>query len=97
MIFLDRDLCSKRFNPATRRLVNLIDSDIGRPLTHIVMNLVYEHMMDDVHGVLGTLTTKEVKVEAQDGCWYKMRVRPCRTANDAVDGVILIFAELSDR
>jgi two-component system, chemotaxis family, CheB/CheR fusion protein len=93
IIFLDLELRIKRFNSSATRLVNLIETDIGRPLGHLVTNLIYEHMLDDIHAVLDTLAPKEVKVELRDGSGYMMRVRPYRTANDAIDGVILLFTE----
>jgi two-component system CheB/CheR fusion protein len=34
-IFLDRDLTLKRFTPATTKLLNLISTDIGRPIADI--------------------------------------------------------------
>jgi two-component system CheB/CheR fusion protein len=96
IIFLDLDLRIKRFNPAATRLVNLIDSDIGRPLSHLVTNLDYAHLLDDIRAVLKSLVAREVRVKLHDGSAYRMRVRPYRTANNAVDGIILIFTEITE-
>ena len=38
-IFLDKQLRIKRFTPAATKIVNLIPTDIGRPLNHLVFNL----------------------------------------------------------
>lgn len=73
--------------------MNLIETDIGRPLGHLATNLTYEHLLDDIHAVLDTLVPKDVTVALRDGSGYTMRVRPYRTANDAIDGVILLFTE----
>ena len=47
-IMLDRQLRIRKFNPAAVRLVNLIDSDIGRPIGHISTNQKYDSLVDDI-------------------------------------------------
>ena len=41
-IFLDTNLNIQRFTPPVKSIINFIDSDIGRPVSHIVHNLEYE-------------------------------------------------------
>ncbi|MEK6728496.1 MAG: CheR family methyltransferase, partial [Planctomycetota bacterium] len=75
-IFLDDDLNVRRFTPQTTKILNLIPSDVGRPIAHIVSNLKYEALFDDIKAVLQTLVFKEAQVQTKDGRWYLMRIMP---------------------
>jgi two-component system CheB/CheR fusion protein len=92
-IFLDNDLCVKRFTPKASQVVSLIASDAGRPISHFTTNLKYDRLVQDAKEVLDTLMPKEAQVQANDGRWYNMRVLPYRTANNVIDGVVMTFAD----
>ena len=48
-VFVDHQLRILRFTPAARTIINLINSDVGRPVAHLVSNLVgYRSMVADV-------------------------------------------------
>ena len=94
-IFLDQKLCVRRFTPKATALVNLIDTDIGRPLEHIVQNLEYGDLIQDADRVLQTLASKETEVRSKEGQWYQMRIMPYRTMDNVIAGVVLTFADIS--
>ena len=60
IIFLDADLRIKRFNAEATRVINLIPTDMGRPLGHISSNLKYETLSEDAGRVIDTLVHREV-------------------------------------
>jgi two-component system CheB/CheR fusion protein len=95
-IFLDNNLKIRRFTPYATKIANLIQSDVGRPITDIVSNLGYEDLVSDVKDVLQTLVFKEIEVQTRDGAWYLMRIIPYRTANNIIDGVAITFADITD-
>jgi two-component system CheB/CheR fusion protein len=97
IIFLDQQLRIKRFNPAATQIINLISTDVGRPINHLVSNLMYDRLIDDIRDVLNTLIPKDVKVQLRNDGWYLMRIRVYRSANNAVDGIILIFTDLAEQ
>jgi two-component system CheB/CheR fusion protein len=95
-IFVDHQLCIQRFTPAATLLVNLIRSDVGRPLGHIVSNLLdYDRLVEDVRNVLETLVPKEVQVKARPDAWYLLSIRPYRTLENVVEGAVITFTEIT--
>ena len=94
-IFLDSNLAIKRFTYHATKIVNLIPSDIGRPINHIATNLKYEKLFEDAKEVLRTLTFKEVELQTKDETWYQMRILPYRTINNFIDGVVITFLDIN--
>ena len=96
-IFLDEQLLIKRFTPASTQVINLIQTDVGRPVNHIVSNLVgYEDLVGDVTAVLDTLIPREVEVQTQDGSWYLMRILPYRTLENVIEGAVITFTNMTE-
>jgi len=91
-VFLDNDLCIKRFTYNITKAVNIIKSDIGRPINHIATNLKYENLVEDSKEVLRTLIYKEIELQTNDGTWYQMKILPYRTTNNVIDGVVITFS-----
>ena len=94
-VFLDDELNIRRFTPEATGIFNLIQSDIGRPISHIVSKLQYDDIVTDVRKVLDSLMYKEAQVQAKDGHWYIMRIMPYRTHDNAIDGVVINFIEIT--
>ena len=94
-IFLDNNLFIKRFTFHATKVVNLISSDVGRPINHIATNLQYEKLIADAKEVLRSLVYKEVEVQTNDGLWYQMRILPYRTTNNVIDGVVITFSDIN--
>ena len=91
-VFIDRDLRIQRFTPAVTAIVNLIPTDIGRPIAHLATNLVhYDTLPQDARRVFETLAPKEVQVQTSDGRWYLLHILPYRTQEDAIAGVVITF------
>jgi two-component system CheB/CheR fusion protein len=96
-IFVDHQLRIQRFTPAVTQVINLILSDVGRPVGHIVSNLVgYNSLVGDVQEVLNTLTPQEVEVQTQAGGWYLLRIRPYRTLENVIEGAVITFTEITE-
>jgi diguanylate cyclase (GGDEF)-like protein len=94
---VDHQLRILRFTPTATRIINLILSDIGRPVGHIVSNLAgYDRLAADVQAVLDTLVPKEVNVQTTEGNWYAMRIRPYRTLDNVIEGAVLTFFDITE-
>ncbi|MGB7340291.1 MAG: chemotaxis protein CheB, partial [Phototrophicaceae bacterium] len=55
VLFLDLDLNVHRYNPMAAQIVNLIETDTGRPLKHLVTNLLNDSLVEDSRSVIETL------------------------------------------
>lgn len=96
-IFLDSELLIQRFTPAVTNVINLIASDVGRPITHIVSNMVdYNTLVEDIQAVLNTLIPKEIEIQTQSGVWYITRIRPYRTTNNVIEGAVITFFDITE-
>ncbi len=96
-VFVNHALCILRFTPSATQIINLIKSDVGRPVGHIASNLVsYDHLVADIHEVLDNLLPKEAEVQTVDGKWYTMRIMPYRTLNNVIEGAVITFVDISE-
>jgi len=95
-IFVDHQLRIQRFTPAVTQVINLIASDVGRPVGHIVSNLVgYGSLVDDINAVLNSLIPKEIEVESLSHTWYLLRIRPYRTVANVIEGAVITFVDIT--
>jgi two-component system, chemotaxis family, CheB/CheR fusion protein len=96
-VFVDHQLRILRFTPAATQVVNLIATDVGRPLTHIVSNVRdYSSMASDLREVLETLVPRERTVQSLDGRWYTLRIQPYRTLENVIEGAVISFVDISE-
>jgi two-component system CheB/CheR fusion protein len=97
IIFVDNQLRIQRFTPAAMKVINLISSDVGRPIKHIVSNFTaYDRMVQDIQSVLDELTPLEVEVRTSNGEWYVVRMRPYRTTKNTIEGVVITFLKQTE-
>ena len=95
-VFVDHDLRILRYTPAATRIINLIPSDVGRPVAHVVSNLVgYDRLVADTQAVLNTLMTQEITVQAVGNVWYTMRILPYRTLDNVIEGAVITFVDVT--
>jgi two-component system CheB/CheR fusion protein len=96
-VFVDHKLRILRFTPATTKFINLILEDIGRPVGHILSNLLgYDSLVADAQAVLDTLISKDLEVQTADGKWYTMCLRPYRTLENVIEGVVITFMDITE-
>lgn len=96
-VFVDFKLHILRFTPAASTIINLIPSDIGRPVAHIVSNLVgYDRLVADTQTVLDTLMVKEITVQTTEGRWFNMRIQPYRTLDNVIEGAVISFIDITE-
>jgi len=96
-LFLDAQLRIKRFTERVTELFSVTPTDEGRPITDFAHQLEYDGLVKDARTVLADLTPIRQEVHSRDGRWYDMRLRPYRTVDDKIDGVVITFIDISER
>lgn len=97
IIFLDLDLHIRRFTPAVTQIYNFLPADIGRFIGHFVSNLEEDQLVKDIQQVLRTLVPKAIETQTKDGAWYLINIRPYRTLENVIDGVVITFVDISEQ
>ena len=96
-VFVDQQLKILRFTPAASAIINLIPSDLGRSVGHIVSNLVgYNSLVDDVQMVLRNLEPKALEVQTSGKAWYTLHIQPYRTLDNVVEGAVISFEDITE-
>ncbi len=96
-IFLDRQFCLRLFTPAAKRMLRVIDTDVGRPMADFAQKFTDLQLLGDAKLVLEKLTPIEEEVQTHDGQWYLRRIAPYRTEDDRINGVVITFVDIHQR
>jgi two-component system CheB/CheR fusion protein len=95
-IFLDNDLRVMNFTPAVTQVLHLVETDIGRPISHIKARIPIEELFDDARRVLRTLSRTEHELTAPDsGTRYIVRILPYRSIDNFIAGVVMTFVDVT--
>jgi two-component system, chemotaxis family, CheB/CheR fusion protein len=95
-IFVDNELNIRRFTEEATKLIKLIQSDVGRPLSDITSSIEYPELVDDIHQVVKKVAFKEKEVNTKEGEWYKVRIMPYKTSQNVIDGATITFINVSN-
>jgi two-component system CheB/CheR fusion protein len=96
-LFIDKELLLMKFSPGTVKLINLLDTDIGRPLSDITTNIRFETLIEDVEQVFinGIVITKEI--QTNNGRWYQVMTMPyLRKSAPLNNGAIITFNDITE-
>ena len=96
-LFLDTNLNIRFFTPATKSIFNVIPSDVGRPLADLNSLAADGALLTDAHTVLQTHAPIEREIDSHSGVWYIRRILPYRTQDNGVEGVVVTFADITER
>jgi two-component system CheB/CheR fusion protein len=96
-LFLTYDLRIRRFTPSIADVINIIQSDIGRPIGDISFRVEYPDLISDAEEVLRNLSQKERYVRRQDDRWFLVRIVPYRSVDNMISGVVLTFVDFTQQ
>ena len=94
IVMLGPDLRVRRFTPAAEKLLSLVPADIGRPITEIKVDVGGGDIEQMALDVIETISTRETEVQDRRGRWYSLRVRPYRTLDNKIEGVVVMFVDV---
>jgi two-component system CheB/CheR fusion protein len=93
-VFIDNELCIRRYADRATEIINLIETDIGRPLNDVSNKIEEPDLSSRVASVLRNLTPVEEEVRTSEDRWYSMRILPYRTTDNRIDGAVLTFSDI---
>lgn len=96
-LFLSYDLRIRRFTPSSSEVINIIQSDVGRPISDISLKIDYPNLQGDIEDVLRTLTPRDRACRHQDGRSFLVRIAPYRTVDNLIDGAVMTLVDISDQ
>ena len=94
IVLVSRDLRIRRFTPMAEKVLNLIASDVGRPISDIKPNLNAPDLGELIGRVIDTLTPLEMEIQDREGHWYLLRVRPYVTLDNKIDGASVALVDI---
>lgn len=95
-LFLDKELNIRRFTDQVTNIFKLRGTDIGRPFTDLVTDLVYPDLEAHAKQVIKSLTFIETAITTRDDKWFNVRIMPYRTLDDRIDGLVITFADITN-
>jgi PAS domain S-box-containing protein len=97
IVMLGNDLRIRRFTPHAEKLLNIVPADVGRPISDFRIKINTPDLVAWCQEVLDSLTPKEREVQDTEGRAYSMWVRPYRTADNRIEGLVLTLLDITER
>jgi two-component system, chemotaxis family, CheB/CheR fusion protein len=94
IVIVGRDLRVRRFTPASDRVMRVIPSDVGRPLSDIKLRVPLPDLEHQIRAAIEMLRVTEQEVRDEDGRWWALVIRPYQTVDRRVDGAVLVFSDI---
>ena len=94
VVMLDKDLRIRRFTPQAQKVLSLIPGDVGRPVTDLKFSLDLPELHESIARVLETLKVEEREIQDREGHWYVLRIRPYRTTDNRINGVVVTLLDI---
>ena len=94
IVMVASDLRIRRFTPMAEKVLNLIPTDIGRPISDIKPNIACPDLEQLIARSIDTVTTQELEVEDRQGRSFTLRIRPYKNVDNRIDGAVLALFEL---
>jgi len=94
-IFLDENFEIRKFTPTFASVYKIIDSDVGRPFSHLSHYLIEMDPYELIKTVARGGESVEREVSSESGRSYLMRILPYYIAPDVHSGVVLSFIDVT--
>jgi len=97
IVIVGSDLRIRRFTPLAEKALNLIQSDIGRPIHHIKPNIDCPDLEDRIRSVIDGVTPYQGEVRDAQGRWLALGIRPYKDLENRIDGAVLTLVDISEQ
>lgn len=96
-LFLDGELKLRWFTPAMREVLPLTKRDMGLSIADIAPTFLDGNSFADIQDVLHGSEPREAVVDNDSGRCFLRRIYPYVTGTQAITGVAITFADITDR
>lgn len=97
IVMLGNDVRIRRFTPQAEKIFNLLPTDVGRPVSDFRLKINLPDLEELCQEVIDSLVPREREVQDAENRQYQMWVRPYRTADNRIDGVVLAMFDITER
>ncbi|HJX29608.1 MAG TPA: chemotaxis protein CheB [Thermoanaerobaculia bacterium] len=94
VLLLSSELRLRRFTPVAAKLMNLLPSDVDRPLAEVRPNFDLPDLQTWVLEAIDTVSAIEREVQDRQGTWYSLRIRPYKTRDNRIEGALLALVDI---
>jgi PAS domain S-box-containing protein len=96
IVILDGELRIRRFNSSAHKLLGMLSGDIGRPIGNLHISMNVPDLKELILSVIakGEEVAREVQSEVDH--WYWLRIRPFRTGEQKIEGVLMSFVDIDE-
>ncbi|HEX2642107.1 MAG TPA: CheR family methyltransferase, partial [Thermoanaerobaculia bacterium] len=94
IVIVGPNLCVRRFTPMAEKVLNLIPSDIGRPVDDLKLNLNVPDLGPLLAEVIARASMRECEVQDKNGLWYSLRIQPYRTLENRIEGAVILLVDI---
>ncbi|TDT44467.1 two-component system CheB/CheR fusion protein [Halospina denitrificans] len=95
VLMLNRDLEVRQFTSLAKPLLNLIDTDVGRPFSDLSPNLNLPDLRTIICTVIDQGESQTIEASDNDSNLYSISIRPYKDLDDKVTGVVLVFFDIT--
>lgn len=96
IVLVDRSLRIRFFTPEAESVLKLIPADVGRLVADIRPALDIPDLGTMMTEVIEGAAAKELNVTSAQGEWYTVRIRPYLTAENKVEGAVIVLTDVTD-
>ncbi|HXW13382.1 MAG TPA: chemotaxis protein CheB [Terriglobia bacterium] len=90
ILILGNDRRIRRFTPAAGKLLNLISTDVGRPISQIRPNVEIPDLAELVSEVIENKRSVEREVCDERGHWYAFRMLPHQLKENKIEAILTV-------
>jgi two-component system CheB/CheR fusion protein len=96
VVMVGSDLRIRRFTPPARRVMNLLPTDVGRPIRDLKTNVDVPDLEALIGEVIEQVQPQEREVRDRAGRWYLLRIYPYRTTDHKIDGAVVMLLDIDE-
>ena len=95
IVMVTNDLRIRRITPAAERVLNIIPSDVGRPIGHLKPNFLCPDLESLITAAIDTVSVRQRQVEGSEGQVFSLQIRPYKSLDNRIEGAVVALTDLS--